>query len=364
MAKKARRVAVIMAGGSGERFWPLSRAARPKQLLRLTHPEQTLLEEAVHRITPLIAAEDVFVATSRPLATAIRKAGLPIPAENVLAEPAKRNTAGCLCWVAAQLQARFPGEDPTLAILTADHLIEAPTKFRACVKTALAAAEKEGALVTIGVVPTRPETGYGYIEVDAEPAAGKAVPVARFREKPNAALAREFVASGRHFWNSGMFFWSLSSFEREMAAASPAHAEVTRAMAAALARRKAKQAEALFETLPDVSIDYALMEKAKTVRMTPSTFPWDDVGAWDALERSRKPRPDGNIVEGEAVVLDSKGCIVLNDAAAGHVAVGVVGATDLIVIVAGDAVLVVPKEKAQDVRLVARELRRLGAKQV
>ncbi len=365
-AKKqnTRRVAVIMAGGSGERFWPLSRSGKPKQLLRLTNDKETLLEEAVNRILPLVDAENVFVSTSKALAPAIVKARLPIGKKNVLAEPCRRNTAGCLVWVAAELSARFPGEEVVMAVLTADHMIGQPGKFRTRVKAAMDAAIREDALVTIGVKPTRPETGYGYIEV--VPAKGKprAFQVSRFREKPNRELAEEFLETGHHFWNSGMFFWKISTFVSELDTASPIHGEVTRKVAAQLSKKQTKAATKSFETLPDISIDFALMEKTSNVMMVESNFPWDDVGAWDAIERSRRPDQHGNIVEGDPVLVETRSSIVINEAGAENIAVGVVGAENLIVIVSKDSVLVVPKSHAQDVRLVARELKRKGAKQV
>ncbi len=364
MARKFRRVAVIMAGGSGERFWPLSRQQRPKQMLRLTHPRKTLLEEAVERILPLIPAEQVFVSTSDILAPSIRGAGLPIPRANVLSEPARRNTAGCLSWVASEVMARFPGEEISLAVLTADHMIGQPGRFRSKVRAAMVAAEKNDALVTIGVRPTRPETGYGYIEVVKGRFSGAARRVSRFREKPNRELAEEFVASGQHYWNSGMFFWRVDTFLRELDGASPIHAEVTRNVAALLAKKKAKPAAKEFEKLPDISIDYALMERASSVLMVESNFPWDDVGSWDALDRSRPHDAAGNVAEGDPVLVESRGNIVINEAGAEHIAVGIVGAENLIVIISRDSVLVASKSSAQDVRLVARELKRRGAKQV
>lgn len=366
MAKKqARRIAVIMAGGSGERFWPLSRAKRPKQLLKLTSESETLLEEAVNRILPLIPAENVYVATSRTLAPAIAKAGLAIPKENILAEPMKRNTTGCLCWVAAQLSARLPKEDPAIAILTADHLIGEKAKFRACVKSALQAAEAHDALVTIGIKPTRPETGYGYIETKKRKRGDNsvAVDVVRFCEKPSLEQAEKFLASGNYTWNSGMFFWRLSTFHHELDQATPDAGSITRRMGALIGEGKTRAAEKLFAELPDISIDYSLLEKSAHVMMVESTFPWDDVGAWDALERSRSRDHDGNVVSGAPVLLDTRNSIVLNEAHH-RIAVGVIGMENVVVIVSDDSVLVVPKDKAQEVRLVARELKKRGAKQV
>lgn len=360
-----QRVAVIMAGGSGERFWPLSRVRKPKQLLCLTNEKQTLLEEAVERILPLIPGEHVYIATSRILAPAIRKAKLPIPARNILEEPCRRNTTGCIAWAAAHLRARHKTKDVSIAVLTADHLIGEAGRFRSCVRAALTAAEKGDALVTIGVRPTRPETGYGYIETGRGRARrGKPAPVVRFREKPSLDQAEDFLASGNYSWNSGMFFWRLSVFLDQFRETSPGVAEAVIEMSDALRAKKKRGAEKAFEKLPDLSIDYALLEKSPRVLMLEATFPWDDVGSWDALDRSRRRDAHGNVSAGDPVLIETRDSIVLNDAGADRIAVGVVGAENLIVIVSRDSVLVAPKNKAQEVRLIARELKRRGAKQV
>lgn len=361
--KKSHRVAVIMAGGSGERFWPLSRQERPKQLLKLASSEATLLEEAIDRITPLIAPEDVYISTTTALAGPIRKAGLGLPPANVLAEPCKRNTAGCLTWVAAELLAKYGDENVTMAVLTSDHQIGRPTRFRACVDAALKAAEREAALVTIGIKPTRAETGYGYVEVK-ETAGKGARRVARFREKPNHELALEFLESGRHYWNSGMFFWTIGTLLSELEQASPEHAEALRSIAEALRAGKKPAAEKAFEKLPDISIDYALMERSRNVCMVVSDFPWDDVGAWDALDRSRPHDEHGNVTEGAPVLVDTRESIVVNDVGEDKVAVGVVGLEKVVVIVSRDAVLVAAKDRAQDVRQIVKELKAKGKKQV
>ncbi len=359
-----RRVAVIMAGGSGERFWPLSRQDRPKQLLKLTSEKETLIEEAVSRISPLIPKEDIYIATTKRLVNAIKKAKLPIPTKNILAEPHKRNTAGCLCWVASELKARYKSNEVTLCILTSDHQIGTPPRFRATVKKAMESAEKNDALVTIGIPPTRPETGYGYIEVANKNSKKPSQEVVQFREKPNAQIAGKYLKSGKHFWNSGMFFWRLSVFMDEMKDASPVHGKLTEKIAEALAKKQSKKADKLFAELPDISIDFALMEKAKHVEMVKATFPWDDVGAWDSLERSRKVDSRNNVIEGDAVVLDTDECIVVNDAGSKYLEVGVVGVRNLIVIVSKDAVLVTTKERAQDVKQITQELKKKGSRQV
>lgn len=365
------RVAVIMAGGSGERFWPISRRLHPKQLLNLSDPRRSLLQEAVDRLLPLIPAERVFVVTGRHLVEPIRAAGIGIPAENVIAEPCKRNTTGCLVWAAAVLQQRLgKAEDVSMAVVTADHLIRDEDAFRATLDAALTAAEQQPALVTIGIAPGRPETGYGYIETPAgaapvlrTPQGGEVIPVLRFCEKPDRATAEEFIRTGRFFWNSGMFFWRISTFLDALAAASPEIHRTAGAMTAALQAGDATGAEALFAALPDISIDYALMERAPRVLMARAGFAWDDIGAWDALDRTFAHDAAGNVSFGDPVLADTRDCIVYNEPGADRMAVGVVGLEGVAVIVAGDAVIVLPKNRAQDVKTVVAELKKRSAGQ-
>ena len=366
------RIGVIMAGGSGERFWPLSRFHHPKQLLALTGTGRSLLAESVQRLQPCIPRDRIFVATSRHLVEAIREAGV-VPPENVWAEPCKRNTAGCLIYAAAECLTRFPeaAEELAVAVVTADHWIGAPERFTTAVEKALAVAEAEPALATIGIAPTRPETGYGYVEIaaDAKPLGTAAAeppvfPVARFREKPDRNTAEAFIHSGRFFWNSGMFFWRVGTFLRELERARPEMARVARDLTAPLSTGDSETALRVFETLEDISIDYALMERARRVVMVRGDFPWDDVGSWDALERFLDQDEAGNSLVGDAVVLDSRNCIVYNQPGDPPTAVGVLGAQDLIVVATRDAVLVLPKDRSQEVRRIVAELRQRGAGQV
>jgi mannose-1-phosphate guanylyltransferase len=363
------RFAVIMAGGSGERFWPASRRARPKQLLRLTHPDLSMIEEAIERIAPLIPREQILIATSELLAQPIADALPSLPRQNVLAEPEKRNTAACLALAAAHLEQRYgAGQEMVMAVLTADHQIGEPERFRATVARALDFAAEEDALVTIGVVPTRPETGYGYIEIAPRDLAAAApsdsgVPqrVLRFREKPSAAIARDYAKSGRHFWNSGMFFWRVSSLLRGLAEHMSELAVAERAMVGALAGRAgAASLREVFLPLADVSIDIGLMERARNVYVVPADFPWDDVGAWDALDRTRTADADGNVVAGDAVLVDVHDSIVFNEPGGDAMAVAVVGLDGIVVATTRDGILVCPKNRAQDVRRVVAELRQRG----
>ncbi|MDQ1255657.1 MAG: hypothetical protein QG656_249 [Candidatus Hydrogenedentes bacterium] len=369
--RAARRVAVIMAGGAGERFWPLSRRLRPKQLLPLTRDDESMLAEAVRRVAPVIAPEHIYVVTGEHLVEAIRAAHVGVPDENVIAEPCKRNTAGCLTYAAAHLLAKYGGDggDLTMAVLTADQQIGEEDLFRETVRAAMEVAEAENVLVTLGIRPTRPETGYGYIQFDrgrGSLGAYGGVPfhgVQRFHEKPDAALAMEFLASGDYCWNSGMFFWRVSVFLAELSAAAPAMAAAAGTMASAMRDGRTADARRAFEALDDISIDYALMEKSDHVVMAEASFPWDDVGSWPALDRTRTRDASGNVMVGDPVIIDCRGSIVYKDVGE-EVAVSVVGMDDVVVIVTRDAVLVVPKARAQDVRQAVEELTRRNAPQV
>jgi mannose-1-phosphate guanylyltransferase len=364
-----RRAGVIMAGGSGERFWPLSRRQRPKQLLNLTSETETMLGEAVSRLGPVIPPEHVYIVTGKHLVAPIREAGVGIPDENVIAEPCKRNTSGALAYAAAHLVAKYglPADKISMAITTADHLVSDGGKFGEAVQVALDAAEERDALATFGVVPTRPETGYGYIQIpaDAEAPDGSPVyPVTAFHEKPNRQRAEDFMASGQYFWNSGMFFWKVSAFLAELDTARPEFAKATLAMIDAMRAGDQARVDAVFEGLENVSIDYALMEHAKNVVVVRADFPWDDIGAWPALDRTYKRDEHGNVIVGSPIVVESEDCIVYNEVGPEAMAVGVIGVEDLVVVVTQDAVLVMPKDRAQDVRRVVKELKDRQAKQL
>lgn len=347
-----QRVAAIMAGGSGERFWPVSRADRPKQLLKLGDPRKSLLAEAVERVKPGFGDGNVFVLTSRPIEAAVKEAGL-IPSTNVVAEPDKRNTLGCLCWFAARLIAEGRA-DTSIAVLTADHKIGAPAQFLATLDKAFACAESTGALVTLGIRPTRPETGYGYIETARDmPEGGGAWHARSFREKPDITTAIAFLNHGDFLWNSGMFVWTLSSFLNELCEAAPEPHRLTLAMAAALRDGDSLAAEAFFRELPSISIDFALMEKAKSVIVVEADFPWDDVGSWDALLRTLPSDDRGNATIGDVLLEDTDGCVVYADDPG--MAVCLLGVQDLVVVQANGVVMVCHKDGCQEVRrLVAR----------
>jgi len=349
---RARRYAVIMAGGVGTRFWPHSRRRRPKQFLAIDGG-RTLLQETARRLRGLVSPARVVVVAPRELAALVRRQLPTLPRENLVIEPAARGTAACLALAAAWIARRDP--DAAMAVFPADHVIRDAARFRRCVTRAFEVAESEDCLVTFGIPPTSAETGYGYVAVGAplRRSAPRVDWAARFVEKPDHATARRFLTSGRHLWNSGMFVWRVAvlraALQRHAAAlarALDALADPRRAVAAA-ARRA-------FRRLPLVSIDVALMERAARVAVVTATFDWSDVGSWAAMAALWGADAAGNASRGAALLIDCRDSIVYGATRL----VAVLGADDLIVVDSPDAVLVCPRRRAQEVRRVVDALAR------
>lgn len=348
-------VAVIMAGGAGERFWPASRGGRPKQLLRLLS-DRTMIEEAVERIAPLIPAERVFIVLGEDIAPMVREVLGPNSKVTLLIEPARRNTTACLAFAAAQIE-RIVGPH-VMAVLTADHLIRPAERFRDQVALALATAEGSREITLIGKAPTRPETGYGYMEVEPEPLAseprGRVLRVRRFKEKPDRKTALAYVSAGNYLWNSGMFFWRSDVFAEALRNHCPAIGNHLSELASADAQTYTRA----FLAFPSVAIDVAVLEKVHALRAVEAQFDWDDVGAWTALERVHPADHFGNVTIGTATLEGCRECIVYvdpQDAAQGVAPlVAMLGVHDLIVAVSGGRILVTTRDRAQDVKSVAR----------
>ncbi len=344
----AVHLAVVMAGGRGTRFWPWSREQRPKQFLPLAGAEP-LLRQTVLRLQPDYPPERVFIVTTAVLAEATRTLLPELPPENVLVEPEGRNTAPCLALALVELEARFP--EATMAVLSADHFIGDEAAFRADLALAAAHADREGNLVTFGIPPTYPETGYGYIETAGS---GPVLQVQAFREKPPVEQAMAYLVSGRHYWNAGMFVWTLRDLRSGLQAHAP---ECLAPLDAWAARgRTPEELPAAYGTLPRISIDYALMEKSRNVSVVPASFRWSDVGSWPALSEFTPKDAAGNAVQGNALLLDSCNCSVF---AEGRLVAGT-GLRDLIIVETHDAVLVCPRERAQDVKQIVDRLQAEG----
>lgn len=367
------RVIVIMAGGTGDRFWPMSRANHPKQLLTLTGSGQSLLAEAVERSMAVVPAENIYIATTANLKKAILNADLGIPEENVIAEPSRRDTAGCLIYASATILAHNRNLGPegiTVGVLTADHRIPDTTPFVETVRAAMDEAEQRDNLVTIGIQPTRPEPAYGYFEIDAlskvqaENSKYSSYKAASFHEKPSKQEAAKYIASGNYYWNSGMFFWRLSTFQSEFGVADPVLAETLEDVTDALMAQDDARANSVFNAMPNIAIEYALMEKSRRITVIPGNFLWDDISSWCDLDRTFQHDDNDNVTYGDPVSIDSNGNIIYNGPGQKKVAVAVVGVKDMIVVVNDDAVLVVPKDKAQNVRQAVAMLRKSNADQV
>jgi mannose-1-phosphate guanylyltransferase len=355
--------AVIMAGGAGTRFWPASRSLRPKQLLPLAGgSEETLLAATVRRLAPLVTPDRVVVVTGEHLAEATAKAVPGVPRSQILCEPAPRNTAPCIAWATASIARLDP--DALVAVLPSDHFITDEAGFRRVLEQALATAAT-GRVTTVGIVPTRPETGYGYIEVgdpidSASSGAGGARSVARFVEKPDRARAEQFLAGGKHLWNAGMFFFRAS----DMTALVESHlpelaAGVARIDAAAGSATATEVLKSVFPTLPSVSIDHGVMEKAAGLAVVPGEFGWNDVGSWQSAWELGSPDAAGNALSAGAIAIDARNNLVRTLGTSKKV-VALVGVDDLVVVETEDALLVIPRERAQDVRLIVEALKASG----
>lgn len=339
----------VMAGGSGERFWPLSRAATPKHLLKL-FSDRTLLEEAVLRLEGLAPANQTFVLTNAAQVDATRRALPMLPEGQIIAEPAKRDTAPAAALATALAYRNDPAA--VVAVLPADHVVGEPETFRRNLRDAARAASATGAIITLAVTPAWACTAFGYLELAEElPAAAEGTPlrnVRRFVEKPDDATAATYLASGKYAWNAGMFLWRADTYLAEAERSQPELAAFIRDFppgdpAPYLAGR--------FPSLPKISVDYAIMEKASRVIAARAEFPWDDVGSWNAVRDHIPADAARNAVRGTAFALDAADNIVFSTGRP----VALCGVENLIVVDAGDAVLVCHRDRDQDVKkLLAR----------
>ena len=353
----AKQFAVILAGGKGERFWPLSTAKKPKQLLSLVG-DRTLLGQAVARLKGLIPPENTFVITNADLVAGCHAAAPELPPENIVGEPVGRDTAPAVALAAALVKARDP--KAVFCILTADHVIGAEDVFRRTLDAGLQLAAKEDVLITIGITPTEPATGFGYIE-GAKSLGRKDgiefLKVKRFVEKPDLQTAQGYLKTGKFFWNAGMFIWSVKAIEAAFKAHKPPLARL-------LAKLKSVSGKPAFATtladeyakVEKISIDYAVMEHAKNIVVARSEFPWDDVGSWTALENHFPKDAKRNTLIGHAATFDSAGNIIVSR----DQLTALVGVKNLIVVQADGVTLVCARDRAQDIKQLLAEIRKTG----
>jgi mannose-1-phosphate guanylyltransferase len=347
--------AVVMAGGSGTRFWPKSRRNRPKQLLRL-HGAATMLEQTVERIAPLVPPERTWVITGADQAEAVRGQLPRLPPSNVVAEPCARDTAPCV-GLAARILARID-PDATMIVLPADHVIQPAETFQATIRAALAVLEADPtALVTFGIKPTRPETGYGYIE-RGEPlgtSAGIALHrVVQFREKPDRATAEAFLADGRFYWNSGQFLWRVQTILDGLRAHRPELAAALERIDQALGTPRADEAIAReFRRMEKIPIDKAVMEKAANVRVLEVLYDWSDVGDWRALTALAPTDTRGNTTQGGVLAVETRGSIIVADDGG---LIATLGVDDLVIVQSGGATLVARKDRLDQLKALVEGL--------
>ena len=347
-----KKTALIMAGGRGERFWPRSRKRLPKQFLSLTDDGKTMIQLTVERILPLVEMDSIYIATNRSYKKLVQEQLPGLPEENILCEPAARNTAPCIGLGAAHMERKYG--DAVMFVLPSDHLITYPQIFRRTLSEAARTAETGASLVTIGIAPTYPETGYGYIRFRPEEMFGAAYAVDGFVEKPDLEIAREYVQSQQYLWNSGMFTWKVSTILDNLQEYLPETWEGLRRIQQSIGTEEQEDVlEREFRLFRSVSIDYGVMEKAKNLYILTGSFGWDDVGSWLALERMQEKNDFGNIVSGNVVTVGTKNAIIQGE----KKLIAAVGLENMIVIDTEDALLVCAKNSVGDIRKVIENLK-------
>jgi mannose-1-phosphate guanylyltransferase len=342
---------VILAGGRGERFWPLSRRRRPKQLLPLLS-DRPMLADTIARLSGVALPSDTFILTARDLVGAVRDAVPEVPHHHIVGEPIGKNTAPAVALAAWWL--RNAGEDAVVAVLPSDHRIEPADRFQHELHAAAETALARGAIVTFGIPPTRPETGYGYIESGEPIAPGSPFRTVRaFREKPDAATAARYAADGHHLWNAGMFLFPPKVMLEELQAHAPEIAALLPSMPDRVSEDEAAL-ERYYRAAPSVSIDVAVMERSARALVARAGFAWDDLGSWTALEGGDGEAgagAKGNVTRGRALLIDSERVVAFADGGL----IAAVGVRDLVIVRTADATLVCPRDRVQEVReLVAR----------
>lgn len=341
-----------MAGGRGERFWPRSRKNLPKQFISLTDDGRTMIQLTVDRILPLVDIEDIYIATNRDYRALVQEQLPGLPEENILCEPVGRNTAPCIGLGAVHIAKKYG--DAVMMVLPSDHLIKYNKIFTNTLSDACDVAEQGENLVTLGITPDAPETGYGYIKFIPDRTLGRAFAVERFVEKPDLETAKSYLATEQYLWNSGMFIWKVSTIMENFREHLPETYEGLLRISAAIGTDTEQSVlEQEFGAFTSVSIDYGVMEKAKNIYILSGSFGWDDVGSWLAVGRIKKSNEFGNVISGNAVTVDTKNSIIQG----GSKLIAAVGLENIIVVDTEDALLICEKEHAGDIKKVLENLR-------
>ncbi len=345
--------ALIMAGGRGERFWPRSRKNNPKQFLSLTNDGKTLIQLTMERILPLVSEEDIFISTNRDYLPLVKEQLPGIKPENIICEPVGRNTAPGIGLGAAYISKRYE-EDVVMLVLPSDHLIKYNQMFLATLKDAVEVAEDDDRLVTMGIAPDFPETGYGYIKFIPDDMYKRSYRVEHFAEKPNLETAKEYLSTDQYLWNSGMFVWKVSSimkcFERFM---PDVHEGLSIIKDAVNTSQEQEIIEKVYPGFPSISIDYGIMEKSEDIYTIPGNFGWDDVGSWLALERIQTSNEMGNITAGNVITVGTNNCIIQGK----EKLIATVGMENCVIVDTEDALLICSKDDTADIKKVLENLK-------
>jgi mannose-1-phosphate guanylyltransferase len=355
--------AVILAGGRGTRFWPRSRTIAPKQLLDIAGRD-TMLRQTAARISPLFSATQTWAVTNTQQAPRVRRQLNHVPMWQVLAEPSGRNTTAAIGFAAIHIRhtVRRSADDGVMAVLPADHYIKKAAEYRALVHAAIRIAETPGKLVVLGIPPTRPETGFGYIELGgrAQQIGGaKVFSVRRFTEKPPLATARRYAASGKYLWNAGMFFWRISTYMDALHRFQPQIHALLEDLAATIGTSRYDRAlESIYPRIENISVDYAILEPStqqkigSAVSVIPAQIGWSDIGSWEAVYELLAKKKDENVTEGEHYLHEAKGNLIWSP----RKFVAAIGIRDLVVVETPDALLICARDRAQDVGKVVKWL--------
>ena len=347
-----KKTALIMAGGRGERFWPESRANMPKQFLSLTGDGKTMIQLTVERIQSLVDIEDIFIATNESYRSIVRTQLPEIPEENIICEPIGRNTAPCIGLGAVHIAHKY--EDALMFVFPSDHMIKYTSIFCQTLLDACEVAEKADALVTLGITPNEPETGYGYIKFDPDRTVGRAYAVEQFVEKPDLETAKIYLASREFLWNSGMFIWKVSSILNSLQLYLPEIYNGLKKIGNAIGTNEQEEVlDREFRAFKSVSIDYGIMEKASNIYCLAGNFGWDDVGSWLAVSRIQKTNEFGNLVKGNVVTIETTNSIVLGK----EKLIATVGLKDIVIVDTEDVILICEKESAGKIKKVLENLR-------
>lgn len=367
MREKPNVYVVIMAGGGGTRFWPWSREKRPKQVLPIIS-QRPMIRETVERVRPFVSPEKILIVTSRSQAEDLHRQIPQIPPGNILIEPMGKNTAPCLCLAALYIKQRSP--QAVMVVLPADHYIADRRGFLRTLGEAAGFAARQNFLVTLGVQPTEPETGYGYIQKGEILNAADGIQVFQakaFREKPSRPKALSYLRRGDYLWNSGMFIWKVEVFLEAIKKYLPDLYRGMMVLRDSLGTsRERLLLEKIYKRIQPVSVDYGIMEKADNVALMEAKFPWNDVGSWEALAKIWPKDKAGNALksgdraaQGKVLAIDSSGCLIRSE----EKLIAVIGLKDVVVVEAGNAFLVCPRQRSQEVRRVLQELNDKGWKE-